>query len=144
MKCVKRLCKSLDVKAVVGTEFQAYLGQNKIEYNFGQTELEEFWEYVTMMYPDIKANIWTWVLLHEVGHLKTKQNINKALSKYIWKNIDRFNLPTKAYFYDPDEVIATNWAANYIKKHQKKIKKFEKKLRARLGEKIWNMYVDTE
>ena len=72
--------------------------------------------------------------------LKTKQMINKAFSKYIGKKIDHFEIPTRAYFYDPDEVIATNWAANYIRKHPKKIAKFEKKLQNCLGEKIWKMY----
>lgn len=144
MKSVKKFCKKFGVKAKPDVDFQAIIETNRIGYNFGQDNLDEFYDYILNMYPDIKASIWTWALLHEIGHLKTKQYIVKGLSYYIHQKIDRMEIPTKMHHYDPDEVIATHWAAKYIKNHKKEIKKFEKKLRANLGEKIWNMYVDTE
>ena len=140
MKVVKKFCKKFGVKAKPDTEFQAYMGTNIIGYNFYQNYLEEFWEYVQEMYPNIKANIWTWALLHEIGHLKTKQFVVRGLSTYIEQKIEEEKIPTKMHYYDPDEIIATHWAAKYIKKHKKEIKKFEKKLREHLSEEIWNMY----
>lgn len=140
MKFVKKFCKKFDIKAKPDTEFQAYIGTNIIGYNFNQNYLEEFWEYVQEMYPNTKASVWTWALLHEIGHLKTKQFVVRGLSTYIDQMIEEEKIPTKMHHYDPDEVIATHWAAKYIKKHKKEIKKFEKKLRKYLGEEKWNMY----
>ena len=132
------------LKAKPDEYFCAYMGTNKIGYLIGQDYLDTFVEYVNDMYPDIEANAWVWATLHEIGHLKVKREFPNKISKYIENGINRMMLSTKMHHYDPSEVAATHWAAKYIKKHPKKIKKFEKRLRKELGEEIFNMYVDSD
>lgn len=142
-KVIKEFCKKFGIKAKPDEDFCAYIGENKIGYNINQDYLDTFIDYINCMYPNIEANVWTWATLHEIGHLKAGWE-DTPLTKYISKNIARMLIPTAMHHYDPCETAATHWAAMYIKKHPKKIKKFEKKLRKELGEEIFNMYVDTD
>lgn len=141
VKAIEKFCKKFGIKAKPDDDFCAYIGQNKIGYNFDEDYLDTFLDYVYEMYPNIEANAWVWTTLHEIGHLKSKYR-GTPLSEYISEGIARMLLSTKMHHYDPNEVTATHWAAKYIKKHPKRIRKYEKSLRKELGKEVFNRYVE--
>ena len=80
-------------------------------------------------------------LLHEVGHhvnndeiidniyafcIAEKYKINKAVEKLADNDLERYKELNFQYFNLPDEIMATEWAVNYDKKHPKKLAKIEK------------------
>ena len=80
-------------------------------------------------------------LLHEVGHHKANDNIDGDIYEFCMAEKDRIETTMGLveeneaaarklhfeYFNLPDEIMATQWAVNYAKKHPKKIKKMAKK-----------------
>lgn len=78
-------------------------------------------------------------LLHEVGHAKNNDDVvddvyafclgeKFKIQKEIFKtsDYDRIKVLNYRYFSLPDEIMATAWAVNYIKRHKKKVAKLEK------------------
>ena len=76
-------------------------------------------------------------LLHEVGHHKTDDEIGDMIYEFCSNEKDRIETTMAAdgisleeqkkleweYFNLPDEIMATQWAVNYAKKHPRKVKK---------------------
>lgn len=86
-------------------------------------------------------------LLHEIGHKENNDDIEGDVyafcigEKYkIAKDInecnddDRLQKLYYRYFTLPDEIMATAWAVNYIKKHIKQVKKWEQMFQTAIEE----------
>lgn len=58
-------------------------------------------------------------ILHEIGHYMTRDEMD-----YIYPDTYTYN----EYFAAHDEMIATNWAINYIINNEERVKNFEKLL----------------
>lgn len=58
-------------------------------------------------------------ILHEIGHYMTRDKMN-----FIYPDTYTY----KEYFAAHDEVIATDWAINYIINNEERVKNFEKLL----------------
>lgn len=58
-------------------------------------------------------------ILHEIGHYMTRDEMN-----YIYPDTYTYD----EYFAVHDEMIATNWAINYIINNEERVKNFEKLL----------------
>lgn len=85
-------------------------------------------------------------LLHEVGHAKTGDDINDEEYQYAQKqkelinermafagdDIEEITKIELDYFLLPDEILATDWAINYLKENPKKSKKIYKKIQKML------------
>ena len=81
---------------------------------------------------DVHADIFLWSLLHEVGHHETWDDLtNEEMSlsqemKYAISECEnlRPNDRDKIYFYIPDEYLATEWAAQYMRDNVQEVTKF--------------------
>ena len=85
-------------------------------------------------------------LLHEIGHHKANNEIDGAIldfcnaekdrinSEMILADADKSKVLEWQYFNLPDEIMATQWAVNYAKKHPRKIKKMWERMKADIME----------
>lgn len=74
-------------------------------------------------------DILTWSLLHEIGHLESKQGdlfskIGRKISNLLMK-IGFKNLCYRIYYNLPEEKNATEWATDYVNLNYKKVKQLE-------------------
>ena len=129
-------------KAVCTDEFAYYFSDNKVTFSlvegtFGDKCLTDFFK--TRFDYDCKYPF-VLFLLHEVGHHKANDNIQDDIFHFCMKEKERIEnelaetddeeLAKKLhnqYFNLPDEIMATQWAINYAKKHPKKVRKMWKK-----------------
>ena len=76
--------------------------------------------FVHDLFPDIKADIFLWSFLHELGHHFNREVVICA-DKLVGDNMEE-------HLTLPHEVIATDWASNWLqnKENRKTVKKFEK------------------
>ena len=83
-------------------------------------------------------------LLHEIGHHKANDEIEGAIYDFCiaekeriseemqTANADQSKVLEWQYFNLPDEIMATQWAVNYAKKHPKKIQNMWERMRANI------------
>lgn len=127
-KIIKKFCKPFGIKVKKGKEFLAY--PNEIYYPKSAKKYTSngFMDLINRHYPDIQnVSEFTWSILHEIGHTQTWNEFSaKAWKKYA-KTAPHIQ-DIEEYYQIPQEKRATDWAADYIRKHPKKIAKFEKKI----------------
>jgi hypothetical protein len=127
-KIIKKFCKTFGIKVKKGAGFMAY--PNEIYYPRHKKNYvsDGFMDLINRHYPDIQnVSEFTWSILHEIGHTQTWGNF----SKKAWKKYEKtapYTYDIEEYYLIPQEKAATDWAADYIRKHPKKIAKFEKKI----------------
>ena len=132
-KIIKKFCAPFKIKVHKADEWEAYADEVHFPSNPDNYYAEGFMDTINRVYPDIKATEFTWSLLHEVGHAKTWN----LFTKKAWKKYDKtapYIHDIEVYFRVPQERVATDWAAEYIRKHPKKIEKFEKAIRKEIEE----------
>lgn len=83
-------------------------------------------------------------LLHEIGHHKANDEIEGAIYDFCIAEKERISEEMKTanadqskvlewqYFNLPDEIMATQWAVNYAKKHPKKIQNMWERMKANI------------
>ena len=83
-------------------------------------------------------------LLHEIGHHKANDEIEGAIYDFCMAEKERISEEMQTanadqskalewqYFNLPDEIMATQWAVNYAKKHPKKIQNMWKRMKANI------------
>jgi hypothetical protein len=83
-------------------------------------------------------------LLHEIGHHKANDEIEGAIYDFCiaekeriseemqTANADQSRALEWQYFNLPDEIMATQWAVNYAKKHPKKIQNMWERMKANI------------
>lgn len=124
-------------KAVCTNEYSYLFDEEVVTYKLTEGTVEDKWftEFIEsrfgyeVRYPFIMS------LLHEVGHHKANDNIIDDIYDFCMAEKERIaeeminadGEETKAleweYFNLPDEIMATQWAVAYARKHPKKIKK---------------------
>ena len=108
---------------------------------------KNFLSFVNKEFKEVKADIFLWSLLHEIGHHETwdlltdnELELSAALKEAITNNENiTDNGRDLIYFYTPDEYAATEWAANYMIENSQEIKEFWEKLQPLILD-IYNKY----
>lgn len=136
-KAFNKFTQAFGVKASLAAEFEAYVGTNEIGYTvfFSTTGREFFLENAEARYPDIKADIGLWCLMHEIGHIKTWDMWSKDEQEYFSYLTDEY-IPEieddaeryRAYHNTPIEYMATKWAGDTMMREPEKIAKRWRKL----------------
>jgi hypothetical protein len=155
VKGIKKLNKAISAplvkrfgisKAVCSSEYSYIFEDESITFKLteGTTEDEWFAEFIKerfgyeVKYPFVIS------LLHEVGHHKANDDIDGMVYDFCMAEKERINAEmqdadadrSKAlewqYFNLPDEIMATQWAVNYAKKHPKKIQNMWERMRANI------------
>jgi hypothetical protein len=146
VKGIKKLNKAISAplvkrfgisKAVCSSEYSYIFEDESITFKLteGTTEDEWFAEFIKerfgyeVKYPFVIS------LLHEVGHHKANDDIDGMVYDFCMAEKERINAEmqdadadrSKAlewqYFNLPDEIMATQWAVAYAKKHPKIVEK---------------------
>ena len=141
-KAISKELSAFGIKKAVCTDEYSYLFDKKmVTYKLTEGTVEDKWftEFIEsrfgyeVRYPFIIS------LLHEVGHHKANDNIVGDIYEFCMAEKERISAEMinaddeeqKAleweYFNLPDEIMATQWAVDYVRKHPKKVKKMWKK-----------------
>ena len=124
-------------KAVGGDDYAYYFGKEIVTFRLDVSECDKaFSDFLLERFDYEDTNIFIISLLHEVGHHKTDDDINENIYQFcqqekarIEEEISHTLSPNRwkelqyQYFNLPDEIMATQWAVNYAKKHPKKVRK---------------------
>ena len=135
------------VKAKLGTTYCYFPPTEKIEFKLTENEIEDIWfeEFVKERFGYETNYPFILSLMHEVGHHQTIDEINGNFYLFCLQEKDRIenemeNTENEAeakklewqYFNLPDEIMATQWAVNYMRNNPKEIKKMWKKIQKAL------------
>jgi hypothetical protein len=135
-RIVNRFTKKFGVTAKPDTEFEAFCDRMTIGYALtcDKDDKAFFIADAEKRYPDIKADIFLWCLMHEIGHCVTdgfwsyEEQAYFTEQKEAMTNIEDDQLRNDWYHACPDEFFATKWAGDYMRKHPKEIARFWKKV----------------
>lgn len=140
-KAITAQFKPFGITKVIGADDYAYYFDDAIvTFRLNITDSDEaFSKFVKERFNFEDDNIFMLSLLHEVGHHVTDDDINENIYNFCKQEKDRieseiYNVDEDRwlelqyqYFNLPDEIMATQWAVDYIKKHPKKVRKMWKK-----------------
>lgn len=141
---VTKELKKFDIdKARLDDDFAFYYFDNTVTFKLDNSDKEDgyFLEFVANRFNFTIDCPFILFLLHEVGHSMTENDIVGAVNDFCLTERERIMLGVSGdttteerkklnfeYFNLPDEIMATQWAVNWIKEHPKKIKKMRKHL----------------
>lgn len=135
---INELTEEFGIHAELGEDFSALCAENKITYTLVCTDeaKQYFLADVEARYPEIKADIFLWCLLHELGHCMTDDMWSVAEDDYFWMQKDRCSEieddeARYAYYYAiPDEFFATKWAGDFMLENIEYLGEFWQRLQA--------------
>ena len=127
-------------KAKCGAEYAYYFDKNKITFKITEGTVEDDWflEFVNKRFK-LQTDSFLLSILHEIGHSKTGDEINGALYDFCLAEKERISKEMQTanakkskklefqYFNLPDEIMATQWAVNWIKENPQAAEKLKKK-----------------
>ena len=136
-KVINEFTKQFGITAFIDplNGFQAYTTQMQVSYHIlvDTDWLTCFAEEANNRYEGINANPFLWGLMHEIGHCMTDiwdeedekyfQLMNEKLNDF-----DTVEEVNTWYHIIPDEYFATRWAADFMRTHPKKMRKFCEKM----------------
>lgn len=147
LKGLKKLNKSISAqvapfgikKAKCGTEYTYSFVDNEITFKITEGTIEDIWfqEFIKERF-NIEGESFLLSILHEVGHSIANEEIEGAIYDFCLSEKSRISAEMQdadeirskelewEYFNLPDEIMATQWAVNWIKEHPKKTKKMYK------------------
>ena len=147
-------------QAICGNEYAYYFDDEKITFalTVGMSD-KWFDEFIKVRFNYEVKFPFVITLLHEVGHHKANDNICDDIDEFCMTEKERIETRmgedditveeqkqlTWQYFNLPDEIMATQWAVNYAKKHPRKVKKMWNEIapvlmefyQANLDPKVW-------
>lgn len=132
--------KNFDLLAVCGNDFRAYPTTKEIHFAFEipEDDINYYLEDVAYRYPQIRADIFLWCLMHEIGHCMTDEMWSEEESEYFESQkemlayIEDDEMRNAWYHALPDEFLATRWAGEYMVEHTPEIAEFWHKLQETL------------
>ena len=152
VKGTKKLCKAVSAqlkpfgitKARLSTEYSYVFADGSVTFKITEGAIEDIWfnEFIEERFGYHVENTFIMSLLHEIGHAKANWEIEGAIQDFCLAEKERIaenmaesynDFETQKilewqYFNLPDEIMATQWAINYAKKHPKKIRKMWHKI----------------
>lgn len=133
-KVVNEFTSTFGIRAEWGEEFQALPTDKIITFTVVVDEdmNEVFLADAENRFPAIHANLFLWLLMHEIGHCMTDYLWTMDDEDYFMKAKDRLDdffetdVESKNEWYHKigDEYMATKWAGEYMMAHPKKMKRF--------------------
>lgn len=155
VKGIRKLNKAISAQlkpfGVVGAELSdeyAYIrGEGRVAYKLTEGTIEDIWfaEFIKERFNYTTRYTFILSLLHEVGHMKTDDDISDATYDFCAKEKERIDKAMNRaktektckklewqYFNLPDEIMATAWAVNYARKHPQEIEKMWREMHTAL------------
>lgn len=146
LKGKKKLVAQMDkflrpfgVKSCLGVDFCYYYAEELVQFTVVMTEHADhvFYKFISEEFNYYPFDMFLFSLLHEIGHHNTLDYFDAeeitqsdAVKRDIEATIndDNFDEKCMEYFYCPIEYIATEWAVNYMRRHEKELRKEWKKM----------------
>lgn len=126
--------EEIECTCELDTDFAYYCNSDVITYSLITTERTDklFTEFAKQHGLKVDCGIFLLSLFHEVGHYFTLEDLDEKTEKRC-ERIKETLSPNKdkdclKYFGLADEIIATEWAIEYINNNEKKLEKLAKKL----------------
>lgn len=127
----------------LGTDFEYITTDSLIRYALvvpgGSSEA--FLHHVEQLFPNIKADIFIWSVLHELGHHETVDDFEDEDWEDYMEKCGR-GLSNEAYFELDIEDAATRWAGEYIQSHVEEIAKLWKDLQDAIQELFSSIHIE--
>lgn len=150
LKGVKKLNKSISKSmysfginaTILQNEFAFYFDNNIITFKLIEDNSDEYFSHFVKQRFNFETDYnFILSLLHEVGHYKANDEIygdiynfcieeKRRIKEEIEKSEKESDIIKLSYEYFnlPDEIMATQWAINYMRKHPKRVKKLWKNI----------------
>jgi len=84
-------------------------------------EFKEFFESLGCV---VKADVFIYSLFHEIGHSQTLEYVSEEDYNYSWDRKADPEITNYEYFRLPNEIVATQWAVDYINSNAEEIEEF--------------------
>jgi hypothetical protein len=132
-KVVNEFTQTFGVTAEWGIEFEALPTDKIIHFTIIVDEDMDrvFLEDAETRFPAVHANLFLWLLMHEIGHCMTDHLWTMDDEAYFMKVKDKLDeyfdtseSVNEWYHTIGDEYMATKWAGEYMTAHPKKMKRF--------------------
>lgn len=109
----------------LGTDFAYLHSKSKIIYSILviDTHADSFLSFAEKLFPEIKADIFLWSFLHEVGHYETTDDFDDVEYEEYYRCIKQDNLDSDIYYNLPIEKAATIWAGEFMKKNIEEVQR---------------------
>lgn len=136
-KVVNEFTSTFGVRAEWGLDFEAVPADKAITFTVvvGDYMNEAFLEDAENRFPAIHANLFLWLLMHEIGHCMTDYLWDMKDEAYFMKAKKKMPetfetiLESNDWYHKmPDEYMATKWAGEYMAHHPRKMEKFNSKM----------------
>ena len=85
---------------------------------------EEFKEFFESLGCVVKADVFIYSLFHEIGHSQTLESVSEEDYNYSWDRKADPEITNYEYFRLPNEIVATQWAVDYINSNAEEIEEF--------------------
>ena len=120
-----------DCEATLGRDFGYLYPKSLITYTLLVSERQEdsFLKFCESLFPEIKADIFLWSFLHELGHHETLDDFDDV-THMVYHHLINSNVPMSDdyYYHLPIEQAATEWAGNFILTHAREVFDLWKKI----------------
>ena len=142
-KTVSLQLKPFGISKAICTDEYSYLFEKEmVTFKLTEDEIEDKW-FIEFVKERFNYNVkypFIFSLLHEVGHHKTFDDICDSIYDFCDTEKERINSEMQTasmrkskklewqYFSLPDEILATNWAVHFCKKHPKTVEKMWKEI----------------
>lgn len=124
-KILNDFLSSFDCEARLGSDFEYWGGNNMIYYALvvPQSDSDAFVDFANSLFPDVKADVFLWSFLHELGHNQTEDDFeDEEWAEYTDKVHNLKAGKDDLYYFNlPQEKAATEWAGNYMRTHKKEV-----------------------
>ncbi len=145
-KAISKELKPFGISSAnLSDEYSYYFDDESVTFKL-TSAVEDAWfnEFIAERFNYICEVPFVLSLLHEVGHHKANDEIEGAIYDFCTTEKERIEEEMKTanadyskvlewqYFNLPDEIMATQWAVNYAKKHPKKIKKMWERMKVNI------------
>ena len=131
-RIINEFANQFGVTAKLDMEFQAFCDTMTIGYTlfFDEESRYYFVNDAEKRYPEVKADIFLWAFMHEIGHCMTDHLWNEEDQGYFEQRkediicIQDDQERNDCYHSCPDEYFATKWAGDYMRDHAEEIAEF--------------------
>ena len=121
---INNFVSQFDCYAEAGYDFAYHSDKNLITYSFVVLDdfAESFPRFAESIHP-VKADIFLWSLLHEIGHHETEDDFTEEEEEE-YREIASSNISAEEYYNLPIEYAATDWAGEYMETHSAEVAQF--------------------
>lgn len=84
---------------------------------------DSFLNFVKILFPEIKADIFLWSFLHEVGHHETIDDFDDLEHQVYQFIVQRAEISDEYYYNLPIEKAATEWAGEFMKNNVSEVQR---------------------